>query len=718
MVTVQQGAKKVENTPLCMRLHNPGRIGPFLCFFICCFLGLSFLSTPAKVAAQDQPSSAGVPAEAVSIPLYEKLWNDALNALDLDNRKGAAALFYRSYMSDPGSEKAEEALWRAAQLSKEVAIKSRKPDWEMVRNLFKMYTTYFPDSERYQEAYFEVGQAHFHMGIFRDALVYFNLFLKRFPKSALLPDARYWKANALFKLGQLDEAEKVFQELSRQGDEGLRVRAIIGDLGNGGFGLGDIQSARGRYLDALQLYENIKKQKPVFHLEHPELLLKMGRVYFNLQDEVRGCNYLFYFLNLAEQSPLRTTVIFELAESFYRQDNMAALKLYDKAMEEGEPGDRPVVLSRFRKAQYLDDPKRALPKWQKRGDLTDPKGDSPYEGVVEYFEDDPLAQEARYGLFLRYMARGDVDNAYDIGEEYLGHVDAEIEMKSGRAWAGRIVVYLAEELLKKKEYQEVYQLYRVQQPYVVAYPRGRLLYLVGKALEALSLYDQAAVVYYRALGLPLSDAEKIDLYYRRAEVYLAMRDYASADRLLTHLRKTYKDTKEAGEIYSLSGRFSEVHSDYEDALSYYADAARILTFPDKRAFYGRNHLRMLFALEKYDKAAETLAGYRQEDWFSVAELQDWYGRLGEAFCRRKKFQAAADALLVALDESMPQDTEIQPLQVCLGDSLFQLGRPDEGRAYYQKAKLGNDPLWKKLASERLQQNVIAESVSELRLSGD
>lgn len=650
---------------------------------------------------------------AAAKPSENVLLQNASVALEKGNRVGAADFLVQFNELYPNSSRAEESLWRAAQIYKIEAQQSNDPDWEKVRDIFRRYFTYFPNTKRGEEAYLEVGIANFYMHSLREAQTYFKLFLERYPESRLLPKAKYWQAKTFVLTGRKAEAEKIYLELAQTKDKKFRQSVYVT--------LGDLYYSLGRYQSALDSYMGIIKEMEPHSPEYLEVIKKQGNTLTHLGTEAnikKGREFLYYYLNVVEHPVLKNEALFGLAESYYREDNnSAALKLYNEVVERGSPKSRPYVLSRFRQAQYLDDPKQKLEKWQKKGDLEDPAGDAPYLDVLSTYFSEPISQDARYGLFLRYMARKDYDQAFQVGKSFLkfGKDKFSEAEKDQDAISGDILVLIVENLLKNGEFKKVYDLYVTQHDYVNNYKHGRLQYLVGQAMEGLYLYDQAAVVYYRALGLPLTEEEKTDLYFRRTAVYLAQKDWKSADRLLKHLReKVFEGKKEIGEVFYFSGRLAEMQGNLQEALAFYTKSIEKIAFPGKKEVYASAQLRVMSALARYDFMKKQLVYFHNEGWLSGSGLQEWYGNLGNAYFAKKDFQNASQMFLLAVGKNMPQDSQlIQEAHLRLGDVFAALGDDVKSKFHYQKAGEGEGLLRKKVAEERLRQNEIDQVLLEV-----
>ena len=682
-------------------IHISIKISCILVIFVC-NPGIFSGSGDVSIAhAEDVP--AFEPAPVLNTPVL--LWDGAVAAQKAEDLAEASRLFFRYYDKYRQSEKAEDALWQAAQAKKQLALVTTPPEWEEVRNLFRMYSTDFPETERSEEAYFEIGETHYRMKFYREALIYFKLFEKRYPDSSLMPKVRYWQGKTLATVGRFDEAAEVYQGVLKSKDRGLRIRGMIG--------LGETYNATGKNRKALQIYLSIMKDYPKYYYDDLDLLINLGTAYLKVGKEKQGREQLFYYLNMAEHPQRRIEVLFDLAESYHRLgEDASAQKLYGQVIEEGKPGERPVVLALFRQAEFLDDPDQKLTKWQRRGDLSDPAGDAPYLAVLNNYHAESIAQDARRALFLRYQKQEKFEYANEVGKSYLRNDAPGLLPGETKDFSNVILLYLAEELSAQKEFEKLFHLYEVEHRHVKTIDKGHFLFLVGQALEALSLFDQAGVVYYRALALPISDKEKVALYFRRAEVYLAQKDIKAADRLLKYLRDIYKDTKNIGETYLLSGRLSEMQGRSVEALNYYSMGASAdgKTLPKKKSDYAQGRLRQMFKLALYDEMLDVLSRYREEQWLAVDELQSWYRRIGDEL-RRSDDNKTFAAYLAAVGENMPQQGEaVQHIHLNLGDMFCRIGEVEKGRDHLFKAQQGPDVLLKKRARERLNQIDIDQGI--------
>ena len=687
------------------RIHRRGSLGSAF-FWLPLLFCLFFVSTVV-------PSHAQVPqAPQESTPTAaEKLWNRAMDLRAAGDRERAANTFLRVYQDYPESPMAEDSLLQAIYYYREAAQFDRSR-LDTLEELYKRFITGYPGSKQAEKIHFELGRIYYEKRYYREALARFRLFLKKFPDSPLQERANYLEAKTYLQLGHIEQARKLFEKYAASKNKELRAKGLAG--------MGEIYNREEKYEKALKTLKESLSLSPTLYLNSPEaeVLRELGMAYIKLGNEEYGRQHLFHYLNIVGNSADRLDILLEIAESFHRQGLKAAAQgVYNKIVEEGDETDKPYIIARFRVASFLDDPDNVLSKWQRHGDLADPEGDLPYTSLLAVIDQGPLAQDARRGLFRRYQARDDFADALNVARIYLRELSDKEKGAKPRKAANDMLLYVTEHLIKAGDYSAVYDFYKAQHRHVVQYPGGRLLYLVGQALEALYLYKQAAIVYWRALGLPLTDAEKTDLYYRRARVYLAQPDLPAAERLLGYLRDLYDGSKAVGEVYSLSGRLAELKKEPEAAWKYYRQAFEIATLPERKEQYATDYLRLLLETGRLSEMQQVLTRIGSEQgWLSPELLQQWLVRLGAGLEKRGETAAAVKNYEAALAEAMPQSGEqAQKAQLALGDIIFRQGQKDDAQKRYEQAATGPDSLLSSLAKERLKQMGIEQSLSNLDL---
>ncbi|MEW6289195.1 MAG: tetratricopeptide repeat protein [Thermodesulfobacteriota bacterium] len=678
-------------------------------FSFCAFLSL-LLFLGCFSPALCEVAAAGKSEEKISKEQLrqreEKLWQDADRDFQAGKDQEAADFFLQYYRQYPDSPRAEEALWKAANLARELSLDRPDADWLKVQELFRSFTIDYPQSSHLPDAYYEVANAYYQMRFYREALTYFGLFIKRFADSPRVNEAMSMKARILLKVGRLEDAARVYRELEQSADE-------VGNL-RGQAGLAHIDLVKGKFQEALAVYLKILKKRPSFYIDDPEVLHNKGLANLRVGKAQEGRKDLLQYLNIAGDEAARPDILFELGESYMADGHrQMARRIYEQVIEEGGKDDRPVVLSRLRLAQEASAPPEA-PSADTKEKVVPPENDKAFQDVLDLHYQDPTSQDARFELVRRYWQRKEYDQAYNMGKAYFRNEPAAAE-KQGEVVdiMGQILAMRMTGLFQERKFAAVYQTYKDEYPYVQLYKRATLLFFTGRALEEMGLYGQASVIYYRAMALALTDEEQLDLYIHRAQTYLADNDIKSAQRLLKYLRKIYAADAAMGEVCFLSGHLREKQKRSRDALKFYQIAVEKPTFAEKKNKYAADYLRLLFEVDEIREKASILDTFQRENWLPPNDLQYWYGKLAERYRKDNQLEKARGAYLAALGEKMPQDNEAaQMFQLNLGDVLLALGKREEAMAYFRKALAGADSLVKKLAQQRLTQEDINRAMAD------
>ncbi len=648
------------------------------------------------------------PPVVVKPPSLGKLLAEAQDMLQLGDNAGAARALYMVHYYYPEDKNAEPSLWQAAYLQKEFAQSSKIADWEKVLDRFRRYVSYYPKSPKAAEAYLELGKTYQAMHYYREAQAYFKLFMERYPDSPLVLQAMRWYRNSMLRAGQEGEAEKVFHVWQKSADAAVRQM--------GEAGLGNLKSIKGDYQGALNIYQKIMTAAPDQQVADPEILRYAGIANLRLDKTEVGREQLYHYLTLAGMVAERTDVLLELAESYFRtEDYQSANKLYRQIIEEGDGSERAVLFSNLRVAQYLDNPEITLAKWQRHNDLKDEEGDKPYLAILEKSYRDPIAQDARFGMFQRYQARAELEKAYEVGRNFLRNATPEAANALQGKRVGHILLYLVEELLKAKKYLEIHELYVSEYRHIKDFPNAKLQIMIGQAMEALGLYEPAATFYYLAMKWPMTEQEKTELYFRRAEVYLAAKDYEAADRLLTYLAKTYEGKPEAGQVAYYTAKLSAARGQIDKAHDAYGQTMKEPTPPAKQVQAADEDLGLMVQEARLEQAEAVLAKGVAGALIAPEAHQVWLLRIGNGWRGKRNLAKAQAVYQKGLAQGLPDKGDaVQELHLYLGDVFFAQGDKEQGVVHYKAAQQGENPQWQKMADERLTQHDLDTEMAAMK----
>lgn len=637
----------------------------------------------------------------------DKIWAEAEAFLEAEDI-GQAALYFKHYWKTyPESRRAADALWQAALLYKQQALQAPSPDWSQVKDLFQAFIIDYPKSPRVADAYFDIGNSYFHMGFYREAHNYYTLLLKEYPSSNLKNEVIYMRGRAFLYEGKFSLARAEFGLLQLNKDKVIRLRGENGQV--------EIHFFKGEWHDALGILKRLHRQYPDYYLEYPKILKNLGIASIRVGDVKEGRDYLLHYLNILDQEQVDAEAYFEVAESFLKNGMMDGARIfYELVVAKAMAGDKYTILSKFRLAQYGAFSLDTMSEKERLAFFKE-NDDKPFQEVLDNLYKDPLAQDARYSLFRRYLERQEWDLAYNLGKSYLRYkTTVKGQLAVVEEELGNILIGKMTKLLAAEKYKEVLSLYEKEFPIITVHKKADLLMLVGMAYERQSLYDQASIVYYRALGLEIGEEQKAKLYFRRAEVYLANNDLKSAQKLLKYLRRLYQDQTAIAEVYWLSARLRNQQLRPEDALEFYKMAVEAGEGQEKKDVYADDYLHQLFALNDLDRVADLVAMFREQQWLPAQRIQYWYGQLGLELSRKGKNRAALVIYARALAEGLPETSpEAQPIHLHLGDLLMAQKRDNEALGHYRLAQSGQDKRIAQLAEARLNEYQIRGAMADV-----
>lgn len=636
----------------------------------------------------------------------DDLWDQAAGYA-LQGDEPQAALYFKHYWKTyPETDRAEQALWRAAELYKRVAGRQNNPDWVRVKDLYRAHTIDFPNAANHADAYFEVAFCYFNMGYFRESSHYYSLFLKDYPSHPSRNEALFMRARAYLKIGNYKKGWQDYDSLKQSGVERYK---LLGDAG-----IGHIHFTQGQWHDALGLFKRILRVKPDFYIDDPDILHDMGLAAIEVGDVHDGQEYLLHYINIVDRATLSPQVYFELAESFLAVGRVEGARMfYERVLAITEKTKKIHILSQFRLAQYKAANLQKLSE-KERQEIVKKRGDVPFQIVLDELYTDVLAQDSRYDLFKRYCQRESWILAYAMGKTYLRYDAPEVRKQEVTQKLGDILFDRFSTLALDKKNGVIQSLYQEEFPVITEYKQAKLLILIGRTFEEDGLYDQASVIYYRALGLELSEVEKKDLYFRRARVYLDNNDIPAAQRLLKYLRRIYQGKSGIGDVNILSGMLREKQNRREDALEFYKMAVEASSESGNRARAASHYLRLLFDVGDVSKVPDLLAMFQEKDWLEPDKLQYWYGHLGQVQEQQGQLRLAMQTYKRALADGMPEKSiEAQPLHLYLADLLVADGLVQESMDYYRKAAAGQNDAIRRLAETKMAQAKIKESMADV-----
>ncbi len=668
--------------------------------FLLLFSALSIL--PAW--AGDEPAVQLTPKQIEN--RQNNLWQQAS-----DFRKqgddGQAALYFSHFAKTyPDHAKTAEALWYAATLYHRQAKEAADHDFSKARALYQRFIVAFPASDHIADAYLAMADTYFASAYFREANNYYTLFLKNYRPHPQTDLARWKRAQSRVRINKLQGAREDYALLSLSSDHFYVLR--------GQAGLGHIYFAKGEWHNSLGILLRILHQNPDFYVHDPSILENLGIASLRVGSNKEGRRFLLHYINIADQANISNAIYFELAESFMAEGQIELAKqFYQRIIAAGSEQNKLVIISQFRLAQFKAARLDRMSE-RKKAAFVAKKGDKIFQTILDDLYTNPVSQEARFALFDRYLERQEYEAAYAMGKAYLRYKTSDQEKNRVQDWLGKILFMQIEPLLADKNHEAIRTLYEEEFKTISTYPRASLLTIIGSAFAAEGLYDQASVIYYRAMALEMNEEEKSDLYLKRAQVYLANNDIHSSQRLLKYLRQIYQKKPSLCKVNWLSGHLREAQKRPDDALTFYKMAVEGGKVSPDRAIFGEDYLRLLLEMDP-KKCGEQLAIFKKNQWLPPETIQTWYARLGDSLLLQQKDKAALTAYRAALTADLPESSRAaQTSHLHMGDLLAGQNKRNEALAHFKNASTGPAAEITSQAQIRLEQAKIKTAMNGVK----
>ena len=275
--------------------------------------------------------------------VFQKAWLNYRNRVYDEAARDFMALFN----SDPGGERASDALFWAAESNFQTG------QFDTAGTLFRRYLRDYPAGQHSDAAEYALGWTYFRQGNYGAAIPHFEAFLDAFrDDSGTVPyrsDARLRLADSYFALKRYPEAVRVYGRLAAAGDD-----YSLYQIGQAYSNAGDAFEAMNTFRDLLQQYPGSEWRE--------EARYSLGYLFFLNQEYDQA---ILEYDNLIQSYPL---------------DALAAKAQYGK-------GDA----------------------WFNAGDIN--AAVKAYQGVLTDYPDSPFVADAAAGIQFALMAAGQDDRA-------------------------------------------------------------------------------------------------------------------------------------------------------------------------------------------------------------------------------------------------------------------------------------------------------------------
>jgi tetratricopeptide (TPR) repeat protein len=258
---------------------------------------------------------AALAQKEIDTPGEEALWHAAGNAFEAGNDKSAALQQYRLFVSSyGGSERAAEAQYMIGECYFAIG------DYEAALVEYKKVGDR-NGQDKYLKAsvLLRIGESHFNLTEFDEALQAWNKLLDEFEDSFLVSEA-------LYASGLVHIVQQNFLKLNASYKRLLESRPGYGDMPQVKFALGLFAYQEKRYEDAIRFFSDVPSDRGLYYL---------GRTMEEMGQYILAIQRYKQVLRQYPDSPLADDVAFSIADAFYRSGQSdVAVRSYRSFLED------------------------------------------------------------------------------------------------------------------------------------------------------------------------------------------------------------------------------------------------------------------------------------------------------------------------------------------------------------------------------------------------
>jgi len=471
-----------------------------------------------------------------------------------------------------------------------------------------------------EQKLYGAAYSYFNLGDYRNSAFYFADFIKRFPKSKKITDAKFRLADSYYGLKEFNKSSKIYKTLFAESGSKLNDPYSYFQFGQTLFKAGEpleaivrfkklqtefpsskyaddsqyligwIYFQQGKFEDAIDAYREIFDRYPQSNLK-PLALYSIGDAYFNLgkYDEA-----IAFYAKLIDDFPNSSTVFDAVTGIQYcyvaKNQPENAVQFLDEFIS-NNPSSKFVDRVMMKKAElYYSNENYALAKQS-------------YQDVINEFPNGKVTGEAYY-------------------------------------WLGKSASMLGEKEVAEENFKKVIQKYLKTDMGVAAVLELGKIYSENKEYDkAIKLYDEASAKIPQSPRIP-------ELLFMKATALVDKGEYAKAYEIFNQIIYYYDDTIFAAKAKIEMGIMELARGGYENAEILFKDLGQNRTDDlgaKAQYFYGVT----LFEQEKYEDALSAFVRVRSvfsafDEWYtkSLIKLGDCYVKLNDTKSAKEMYRAA------------------------------------------------------------------------------
>lgn len=428
-------------------------------------------------------------------------------------------------------------------------------------------------------ALYQLGWSAFKLEEYRAATEAFTQFLEQYPDHPKAVEARHWRGESSYRLGEYAAAVRDFDavggtssprrqealygagyalfKLGRYEESAGRLNRLLTDFPSGKFTfdarvrLADCYFFQKDYKAAETAYRTVIRQFPE-RADRDYAMYQLGQAYFrlgNLDDALRQFQGILTGL---PASSLADDAQYAIGWLWFQGKN------YDEAIREFR-----VLLQKFPESDLGARTLYSIgDAYYNQQDY--PAAEQSYRDVLRRYPKGTYVADAISGIQYCLLAQGKQDQA-------LAVIDAFVRENPGSADAQGLLLKKGDLLFSQKQYDAAVREYRgFAERYAESPLRANAWFWIGRSYEMLGRMLDAASAFDRAAAVPNATTRiRAEASFQSGEVYRALKSYEKAAEAYQRAVTAGKGTTIAADAAFRLGTVSDEKGDIADALQRY-----------------------------------------------------------------------------------------------------------------------------------------------------
>ena len=616
--------------------------------------------------------------------------------------------------SYPKGKYSEKAHFLLAKSFDRLYAKTSSDYFSVIKNSYDDAIYKFPSSAFTPDALLSAGNLCLKTNNIGEAMAYYNRVIEKHISPHTTVRALLNKGEALFQKGKYPEALSIYEIIiqAHNTDSG-NTEAELG-IAKTLFEMNSFQKSMALLNKLGQNHENIYR--------YPDIALYLGYNYYQLGNYNAATKNLFEYYNIYPDSKVNHLVLSKIGDA-YRADKLSesASKIYMLVFEQFPHTEgAQISLTRLAEQQENGELKNGnnfISPATIENDLSSPR--KIYEKITsEYLSKDnknPMLEYTRLKLALIYQKEKNYKKSMQVLESLLHNYPlSKLYPEIIYALTDNIEAILKDRKNDeddKEAYIDVVNMYLRKKNIIKRLAPPKTLIAIASACIRLGLEATAAELFLQAESVLPEKEKPGKLFYYLGKYYFENGQQEKGLKKLDSLTAQYQSGEFVAKAYSFKGIFFEKNKKYEQAIEMFSQALKSEPEVEDRIMLLADKARVLAASGLNNDSLKSALEAEQLLSANPKQPQFVYLKVGEIFLHLGKPE---DALLLfnnalTLKKDAIENMKIRYLAAQCYEALNR--KSDYISAYNRIAKSG-DPLWSKLANERLEAIMFKELLSK------